>query len=124
MSDFYCDQILTGRIPVDVVYETERILAFHHTRPYFERHIVIIPKSHIESLASIEARDPALAADLIEAISKIAGDLKRETGGCRVCSNVGNFQDSKHLHLYIHAGRRLRTEDGTPIEAIKPIGSR
>ena len=116
MPDFYCDQILTGKIPVDVVYETERVLAFHHTRPYFERHIVIIPKIHIDSLASVEATDPALAGDMIVAISKISRDLERESGGCRICSNVGDYQDSNHLHVYIHAGKRLRTEDGIPIE--------
>jgi histidine triad (HIT) family protein len=45
MDDFYCSQIISGKVKIDVVFETERVIAFHHTNPYFEQHIVLIPKN-------------------------------------------------------------------------------
>ena len=42
--------------------------------------------------------------------------LEKETGGCRVSSNVGNYQTTKHLHWYVHSGNRIRHEDGSPIK--------
>jgi histidine triad (HIT) family protein len=115
MSDFYCDEVISGNLEVDVVFETERVLVFEHTDPFFERHLVIIPKEHIESLSSPEALDPALAAEFLRAIHHATTILESEWGGCRVSSNVGNYQSSKHLHWYVHSGRRLRSEDGTHI---------
>ena len=39
-DDFYCYEALSGRMAVDVVEETEDVLAFHHTRPFWPVHIV------------------------------------------------------------------------------------
>jgi histidine triad (HIT) family protein len=116
MSDFYCDQVLSGRIEVLVVYETELVLAFDHTQPYFERHVVIIPKQHIESLSSLEPMSSELASDFMTAIHYVTTMLEKETGGCRVNSNIGNYQTTKHLHWYVHSGTRLRNEDGSKTE--------
>ncbi len=33
-NDIYCDGILSGKLPVDIVAETEEVLAFHHSRPF------------------------------------------------------------------------------------------
>lgn len=110
MRDFYCDQVLSGNVNVEVVFQTDRVLAFNHTRPYFERHVVIIPKTHIESLSATGTVDDALAVDFMLAIQHVAAILEFEMGGCKVCSNVGDYQTTKHLHWYVHAGMRLRNE--------------
>lgn len=116
MSDFYCNQVLNGKVEVPVVYETELVLAFHHTQPYFESHIVIIPKQHIDSLSSTDSTDPRLASEFMAAIHHVTALVEEERGGCRVSSNVGDYQTTKHLHWYVHAGKRLRNEDGSRIE--------
>lgn len=114
-NDFYCEQVLSGKYEVQVVFETELVLAFHHSKPYFEHHVVIIPKKHIDSLASAEAVEVELAKDFLMAIHYVSSKIEKQTGGCRVSSNVGNYQTSKHLHWYVHSGKRLRDEDGTVI---------
>ncbi|HUR97980.1 MAG TPA: HIT domain-containing protein, partial [Pyrinomonadaceae bacterium] len=53
-EDFYCDEVLSGRTPVEKVLETENVLAYHHTRPFWEIHIVVIPKTHVDSLLRVE----------------------------------------------------------------------
>ena len=61
-DDYYCDFILNGRVPVDVVAETPRVLAFHHVFRTWDTHIVVIPKEHIRSLADV--KDPGLLAEI------------------------------------------------------------
>ena len=52
MEDMYCKEIIPGKLKVDIVFETNNVMAFHHTKPYWEHHIVIIPKIHINSLSN------------------------------------------------------------------------
>ena len=33
-NDIYCDWILSGKLPVDIVAETEEVLAFHHSQGF------------------------------------------------------------------------------------------
>ncbi len=115
MKDYYCDEIISKRTNVDIVYETDEILAFHHTKPYFELHIVIIPKKHIDSLSTFD-NDPALSNEFLKAISYVTKLVEKKFGGCRVSSNVGDYQTTKHLHWYVHYGKRLRNEDGGSIK--------
>lgn len=112
MENIYREQIIPGKLKVDIVFETERVMAFHHTKPYWERHIVIIPKQDIDSLSSYP-NTPELNQELFEAISFVCKMLEDTYGGCRISSNVGDYQTSKHLHWYVHHGKRLRREDGT-----------
>lgn len=110
MSDIYCDQIIPGKLEVEIVFETDLVMAFHHTAPYFEEHIVIIPKMHIESLTHYSGSS-ALNADFFEAIRFVTQMLEKKHGACRISSNVGDYQSSKHLHWYVHYGKRIRPEN-------------
>jgi histidine triad (HIT) family protein len=116
MNDIYCEQIIPRTIDVDVLAETSSILAFHHTAPYWERHIVLVPKKHIESLSQISNQEESLKIEIMDTLALISASVEEEFGGCTVSTNVGNKQSSKHLHWYVHAGRRLRNEDGSLIE--------
>ena len=107
-NDFYCDEVLSGRTPVARVRETASVLAYHHTPPYWPIHIVVIPKKHIASLLTIEAADAALLLELIEVIREVAAELVTGQGACRVLTNLGKYQDSKHLHWHLSAGEPLR----------------
>lgn len=49
-DDFYCDVAIPHAAELDVVHEDELVLAFHHTKPLWEVHIVVVPKRHIASL--------------------------------------------------------------------------
>ena len=115
MEDFYCREIITGNTKVEVIFETSLVMAFYHTEPYFEQHIVIIPKAHIESLSTYPNTEK-LNHDIFKAIKFVSHLLEKDYGGCRVSSNVGNYQSTKHLHWYLHHGKRLRTESGEIIK--------
>ena len=106
-SDFYCDQVLSGKTPVERVCETEHVLAYHHTRPAYPVHIVVIPKRHIESLITLTDSDAELLADLMHVVQHVAAEVVREHGAARVITNLGAYQESRHLHWHVVAGARL-----------------
>jgi histidine triad (HIT) family protein len=106
-NDFYCDEALSGHTPVRKVMETKNVLAFHHTRPFYPVHVVVIPKRHIASLLTLEKEDNDLLLELIEIVRQVAAQVVKEHGACRVLTNLGDYQDSKHLHWHVAAGDPL-----------------
>lgn len=109
-EDFYCENVLSGRIEVDRVFETDEVLAYHHTRPFWETHIVVIPKRHIASLLTLTPEDGALLTELFEVIRRVAAEVVGKNGAARVLTNLGEYQDSKHLHFHIYCGERTAYE--------------
>ena len=98
-------KIAAGQIPARKVYEDDDIFAFHDINPARPVHLLVIPKRHIASLASVESVDqPALGKMLL-----IADRLAAENGspdGCRVIINSGRIgqQEVQHLHAHIVGG--------------------
>ena len=107
-EDFYCDEALSGRTTVEVVLETEDVLAFRHTRPFWPVHIVVIPKRHVPSLIDLGGADEALLHRVLAVVRRVAEQVTREHGACRVLTNLGRYQDSKHLHFHVSSGDPLR----------------
>jgi histidine triad (HIT) family protein len=107
-DDFYCEQALSGRVPLRVVDETDDVLAFHHTRPYWPVHIVVVPKKHVPSLIDLGDADETLLHEVLAVVRRVAEQVLREHGAARVLTNLGRYQDSKHLHFHINAGDPLR----------------
>ena len=106
-NDFYCDEALSGRASIKVVYETDDVLAFYHTRPFWPVHIVVIPKQHIPSLIDLGGHSIDLVHKVLEVVRIIAKDVSDEHGAARVVSNIGEYQDSKHLHFHVNFGDPL-----------------
>ncbi|HEY6244446.1 MAG TPA: HIT domain-containing protein [Pyrinomonadaceae bacterium] len=106
-NDFYCDEVLNGKTDVRIVTETDNVLAYHHTRPFWPEHIVVIPKRHVGSLLTIETQDAPLLLELLTVIREVAAKVVAEHGACRVLTNLGDYQDSKHLHWHISFGDPL-----------------
>ena len=102
-EDFYCEQVLSGKTEVQKVLETDNVLAYHHTRPFWETHIVVIPKTHVASLLTLD--DDALLLELLEAVKQVAASVLAEKGAARVLTNLGDYQDSKHLHFHVNSGQ-------------------
>ncbi|MEP6704540.1 MAG: HIT domain-containing protein [Acidobacteriota bacterium] len=104
IEDFYCDEVLSGKTMVEKVFETENVLAYRHTRPYWETHIVVIPKTHVDNLLTV---DNELLIQLLDVVKTVAAVVLRDKGAARVMTNLGDYQDSKHLHFHIISGKEL-----------------
>jgi histidine triad (HIT) family protein len=107
VSDFYCEEVLSGKHSIQKVVDSESVLAFHHTRPSYPVHIVVIPKRHLPSLLDIGDEDASLLLALLSAIKLVAQEVLAEHEGCRIVTNLGSYQDSKHLHWHVIAGERF-----------------
>ncbi len=107
-EDFYCEEVLSGKTIVKKVLETDNVLAYYHTNPFYPVHIVAIPKKHISSLLTLEESDHPLLLELMTVIQSTAKMVTEEYGACRVITNLGKYQDSKHLHWHIISGSPLK----------------
>ncbi len=87
-----------------MVHEDARALAFRHTQPIYDVHVVVVPKRHIASLTAATADDEKDLRALFVAIRDVTAQVEREHGGARVVTNVGAYQDSKHLHVHVVSG--------------------
>jgi histidine triad (HIT) family protein len=110
-EDFYCEQVLSGKTEVEKILETENVVAFYHTRPFWETHIVVIPKKHVSSLLTLEKSDSGLFLEIFEVIKQVAETIVKQKGAARVLTNLGDYQDSKHLHFHVYSGERIRGDN-------------
>ncbi len=100
-SDFYCDEVLSGRTRVDVISETANVIALNHTKPSYPIHIVVIPKKHIPSLTTADDEDWSAVVETLQVVRDVARDIEVEHGKCSIITNLGQYQESKHLHWHI-----------------------
>ncbi len=103
-DDFYCDVAIPNAHLLDVVHEDERVLAYLHTRPFWATHLVVVPKRHLASLTTLTAADEDDVRALLAVVQDVARRVEVEQGEAAVLTNLGRYQDSKHLHVHVHAG--------------------
>jgi histidine triad (HIT) family protein len=103
-GDFYCDEVFSGRTAVRYRYEGADVVAFDHTRPaYKDAHVVVVPRRHLDDLL---AADRDELAELLRVVGVQARRVLVQFGACRVITNLGDYQDSKHLHFHVVSGDR------------------
>ena len=113
-DDFYCERVLSGLDAVDVVHEDDVVVAYHHTRPFFaDAHVVVVPKRHVASLLDPAADD--LLPPILAVVRRVAADVLEAHGAARVLTNLGRYQDSKHLHWHIYAGPEIGGTEPRPL---------
>ena len=108
MNDCIFCKIVAGEIPSNKVYEDDLCLAFYDLNPQAKEHILVIPKTHVDSAAAITAENSAVVAHIFEVIAKITRD-KGMDEGFRVVTNCGAHagQSVLHLHFHILGGEQL-----------------
>lgn len=100
--DWYCEDVLSGKLDVQRVYEDERVLAFHHPKPVAEVHVVVVPKEHVASMLDEAALDGNLLASMMRAIQATATSLELTNGeGFYVRANAAAPGVTPHMHWHI-----------------------
>jgi histidine triad (HIT) family protein len=107
-TDFYCDVAIPGNEELKKVYESEQVLAYHHTRPFWPVHIVVVPKKHIASFIALTKEEEPILLELVQVLKDVAASVTKEHGKAAILTNLGEYQDSKHLHLHVYSGDKLR----------------
>jgi len=105
VSDCIFCKIVEGKIPAGKVYEDEDILAFNDINPARPVHVLVIPKKHITSLATVVAADTPVLGKILAKANEIAV-AQGSPDGFRVIINTGRVgqQEVPHLHAHIVGG--------------------
>lgn len=91
-------KIRDGVIPSKFVYEDEYCFAINDINPKAKKHILVIPKLHVESLNDVE--DNLLIARMFDAIRKI--NLQEGISHFKTQINTGAGAGQEVMHLHIH----------------------
>lgn len=102
MNDCIFCKIAKKELSAEIVFEDEDFLAFKDIQPRAPLHYLIIPKNHIESIASENSGE--IAKELINTAKKIAA--RKRVNDYKLVFNVGlkAGQTVPHLHLHFLAG--------------------
>lgn len=106
MDCIFC-KIINKEIPAKIIYEDDKVLAFHDINPQAPYHILIIPKKHLATLLDLQEEDKDLIGHIYLTINKIAKDLGFSERGFRVVVNCKEEagQTVFHIHFHVLAGR-------------------
>lgn len=109
MDDCIFCKIVKGEIPSTKVYEDEYVLAFRDINPMAPKHVVIIPKRHVQNLNEIENLSEAEQLAILHACRKVAKLEGIDVSGYRIASNCGPDADQsvQHLHFHVLGGGKL-----------------
>jgi histidine triad (HIT) family protein len=105
-SCIFC-KIVAGQIPSRKVFEDDELLAFHDIQPWAPVHVLIIPKSHIASLADVQPEHDQLLGRMLGLAPRLMRELG-VTNGFRTQINTGpdGRQEVYHLHMHVMGGPR------------------
>jgi len=108
MDCIFC-QIASGKIPGDIVYQDQEIIAFRDIKPKAPLHLIIIPRKHIPSLDQLKESDAALVGRMVAVANRLAKDEGVAEKGYRLAVNCGTEggQLVPHLHIHLLGGRQL-----------------
>ena len=102
-------KIIEGKIPSEKVYEDASVVAFKDIHPKAPIHFLIVPRMHLDSLASLNEQNVDILKPIFLAALKIAkkeGVLEKGFRTVFNCNQEGG-QAVYHLHLHLLAGRQL-----------------
>ncbi len=108
MDDCIFCQIGSGKIPAEVVYQDETVMAFKDIHPKAPVHVLVIPKKHIASAADITKADLPIAAHILE-VANIVAEKEGIPGAYKLVINTGPSagQVVMHLHMHLLGGKRI-----------------
>lgn len=100
-------KIAAGQIPAQKLYEDDLVLAFRDLRPAAPVHFLLVPKRHVDSLASCSVADVPLLGHMLALASRLAVE-QGCANGFKTVINTGadGGQEVYHLHMHVLGGPR------------------
>jgi len=93
-------KITKGEIPSKKIFEDEDVIVFNDIHPIAPVHFLIVPKLHIESLASADQSHQALLGKMLLLASKLAAEEGLK--GFRTMINTGREGGQEVFHIHVH----------------------
>lgn len=95
-------------IPVQRLRETDTLMAFHHPKPSYAFHVLLVPKKAVLSLKEFDPTDTAFLRDLYSTVQQLVDEF--QLPAYRLIVNGGEVQDFPQLHFHLVSeveGQRL-----------------
>ena len=110
MDCIFC-KIVSGEIPSEKVYESDKVIAFKDINPMAPVHILIIPKEHIGGVDELNESNAGIVKDIMLVAKHLDESFNLENGW-RIVSNVGEDggQTVRHLHFHLLGGKKRSVE--------------
>jgi len=86
-------------IPVKRLRETETLMAFHHPKPSYPFHVLLLPKKAVASLQELDSKDTAFLSDLYATVQSLVDEF--HLSAYRLIVNGGAYQDFPQLHFHL-----------------------
>ena len=114
MTDCIFCKIARHEVNSRVVFENERLVAFHDLFPAAPTHLLIIPKTHYSTLNDVPASDAALLGEMVTTATQLAREHGLAEDGYRLVMNCNQDggQSVYHIHLHLLGGRKLSWPPG------------
>jgi histidine triad (HIT) family protein len=116
MDDCLFCGIVAGRVPSEIVHETERTVAFRDIAPAAPVHVLVVPRRHVDNASNVGPEHAEDLAAMIVAAREIAEaeGIGGEERGYRLVFNVGRDSANSvpHLHLHVIGGRQMSWPPG------------
>jgi histidine triad (HIT) family protein len=92
--------IVAGEVPAHVVLDDEVVVGFLDVRPLFPGHVLVVPRSHLETLADLPVAD---VGPYFERVQRTAAAVREAMGaqGTFVAMNNTVSQSVPHLHTHV-----------------------
>ncbi|TSA49076.1 MAG: histidine triad nucleotide-binding protein [Nitrosomonadales bacterium] len=105
MSDCIFCKIVAGAIPCNKLYEDDEVIAFHDIHPIAPVHFMLVPKTHVASLAECDATQQALLGKMLLLAPRLAAEQGLEAGfRTMINTGRGGGQEVFHLHVHVFGG--------------------
>lgn len=95
------EKIIARKIPAEIIWEDDDVVAFQDVNPQAPVHVLIVPKKVVPRLADATESDRALLGKLL----LVARDLAKKldlSSGYRVVINSGPDAGESVPHLHVH----------------------
>lgn len=113
MSKTLFEKIVAREVPATIVYEDDKVIAFHDIKPQAPVHVLIVPKKPIPRIAEAKAGDQTILGYLLLKAGEVAKQLGLKNGFRLVFNNGPDAGEAvPHLHLHILGGRKMTWPPG------------
>jgi histidine triad (HIT) family protein len=114
MSDCLFCRIIAGEIPGAIVYQDERMIVLKDVNPQAPTHLLVIPRTHIETLNDLTPADDGLVGEMMRRAAALAREHGFDRRGYRTVfnCNAAAGQTVFHIHLHVMGGRAFSWPPG------------
>jgi histidine triad (HIT) family protein len=107
-------KIIAGEIPAEILQQDERCIVIRDINPQAPKHVLVIPREHLESLDDASQKDEGMLGHLLRVGARVANDEGLTESGYRTVINTGAGagQSVFHLHVHVLGGRPMNWPPG------------